>query len=101
MRSTLLGLLAILGLVMAGQAGVGQAEGEDAPFRSILLPSGMDEPSYIPPPPGVFGVSGQSVSAATASNIVVEYIGFTPEAQAAFEFAVTIWESRISSPVPI
>lgn len=101
MRSTLLGLLAILGLVMAGQAGVGQAEGEDAPFRSILLPSGMDEPSYIPPPPGVFGVSGQSVSAATASNILVEYIGFTPEAQAAFEFAVTIWESRISSPVTI
>ncbi len=35
------------------------------------------------------------------STFIVEYIGFTPEAQAAFDHAVSIWESLISSPRPI
>ena len=35
------------------------------------------------------------------SSIVVEYIGFEAEAQAAFQYAVEIWERLIASPVPI
>jgi len=35
------------------------------------------------------------------STINVTYNGFTPEARAAFEYAVDIWESLIESPVPI
>lgn len=35
------------------------------------------------------------------SNFVVNYIGFTPEAQAAFQHAVDIWAHIIESPVPI
>lgn len=36
-----------------------------------------------------------------SSTIEVEYFGFTPEAQASFAEAVAIWESLITSPVPI
>ena len=35
------------------------------------------------------------------SNFVVNYDGFTPEAQAAFQYAVDIWAHIIESPVPI
>lgn len=35
------------------------------------------------------------------SNFVVTYLGFTPEAQAAFQHAVDIWAHIIESPVPI
>ena len=35
------------------------------------------------------------------SNFVVTYVGFTPEAQAAFQYAVDIWAHIIESPVPI
>ena len=35
------------------------------------------------------------------ADINVTYNGFTPEAQAAFEYAVDIWETQISSTVPI
>lgn len=36
-----------------------------------------------------------------SSNFVVTYIGFTPEARAAFQKAVDIWESLLSSPIDI
>ncbi len=35
------------------------------------------------------------------STFVVSYNGFTPDAQAAFQFAVDIWAASIESPVPI
>jgi PKD repeat protein len=37
----------------------------------------------------------------TGSTFVVDYQGFTPEAQAAFQFAVDIWAVLLNSPVPI
>lgn len=37
----------------------------------------------------------------TAANIEVTYTGFSPEAQAAFQHAVEIWESLLVSPVTI
>ncbi|TGD81518.1 T9SS type A sorting domain-containing protein [Hymenobacter wooponensis] len=36
-----------------------------------------------------------------ASRIEVTYTGFTPEAQAAFQYAVDIWQSLLNTPVPI
>lgn len=36
-----------------------------------------------------------------ASRIEVKYTGFTPEAQAAFQYAIDIWQSKLSSPVTI
>ncbi|HAI74695.1 MAG TPA: hypothetical protein DCM08_00470, partial [Microscillaceae bacterium] len=35
------------------------------------------------------------------SRFIVTYNGFTPQARAAFQFAVNIWQSMLSSPVPI
>jgi hypothetical protein len=35
------------------------------------------------------------------ATMTVTYIGFTPQAQAAFQHAVNIWSSQLSSPVPI
>ena len=35
------------------------------------------------------------------ASITVTYTGFTPEARAAFQFAVDIWATQVSSPVPI
>lgn len=39
--------------------------------------------------------------AANRSTIIVTYNGFTPEAQAAFQYAVDIWQTQLISPVPI
>lgn len=38
---------------------------------------------------------------AAQADITVTYTGFTPQAQAAFQFAVDIWKSLLTSPVPI
>jgi len=39
--------------------------------------------------------------AANKATIIVTYTGFTPEAQAAFQYAVDIWQSLLVSDVPI
>jgi hypothetical protein len=41
------------------------------------------------------------LEAPRTANIVVTYTGFTPQAQAAFQHAVNIWSSLITSTVPI
>jgi hypothetical protein len=68
------------------------------PMRMIRLDPQVRQ-RYVPPP-AVFLASAEQVATA---NIQVNYIGseWTPEAQAAFEFAVGIWEVLISSPVTI
>ena len=45
--------------------------------------------------------SGKYVLAPPAANISVNYTGFTPEAQAAFQRAVDIWSSLLIATVPI
>ncbi|MBK5107744.1 MAG: PKD domain-containing protein [Anaerolineales bacterium] len=54
---------------------------------------------YVPPPVEFLKSAEQVASA----NIVVSYNGggWTPEAQNAFEFAVGIWETLITSPITI
>ena len=54
---------------------------------------------YVPPPVEFLKSAEQSAGA----NIVVSYNGggWTPEAQNAFEFAVGIWETLITSPITI
>ncbi len=55
-------------------------------------------PTKVAPPASFSTVAGRTKS----STIEVEYSsGFTPQAQAAFQFAVDIWESLLSSPVTI
>ncbi len=53
-------------------------------------------PEFIPPPTESLRTASQS------TNIVIDYIGtWDPQAQAAFEYAVGIWEGLIVSPVQI
>lgn len=49
--------------------------------------------SYVPPP------AAQATPA--SASFVISYTGFTPEAQAAFQYAANIWSTRLNSPVPI
>ncbi|MEI6043926.1 MAG: hypothetical protein WCS37_05995 [Chloroflexota bacterium] len=63
----------------------------------VLLSSGKDEPAQILPPSSF---SRQAAGLSTA-NMTVTYSGFTPKAQAAFQYAVNIWAALISSPVEI
>ena len=55
------------------------------------------------PPPAAFLRSLASPEQAATTTIVVNYngAGWTAEAQTAFEFAADIWETLITSPVPI
>lgn len=76
------------------------AEDDGAGYLATLLASGEDHPSIVPPPWGA-GVSAEQAAVPATSDIVVSYEGFPADAQAAFEYAVRVWETWISSPVPI
>ncbi|AJT41808.1 hypothetical protein [Psychromicrobium lacuslunae] len=56
------------------------------------------KPTYVGPTQNTLS---RSALAAPTATFQVNYTGFTPEAQAAFQRAVDIWASKISSPVPI
>ena len=59
-----------------------------------------DGPAAVPAEPGTFRTS-YDPSIPRATTFVVNYTGFTPEAQAAFQRAVDIWAQHIESTVPI
>ncbi|MBD2767521.1 T9SS type A sorting domain-containing protein [Hymenobacter sp. BT664] len=52
-------------------------------------------------PPAAYLEQQRTGRRATAATIQVTYTGFTPQAQAAFQRAVDIWQSILSSPVTI
>jgi hypothetical protein len=62
----------------------------------ILIADDYDAGTYVGPPP--FAAKREASRSAT---IEVTYNGFTPQARAAFQYAVDIWERHISSNVPI
>ena len=64
---------------------------------SVCYASGIVEKSFIPPPIEILLKS----NAEKKSDIIVTYSLFPANAKAAFEYAVTIWESIIESDVPI
>ncbi|MFD2574015.1 T9SS type A sorting domain-containing protein [Spirosoma soli] len=55
----------------------------------------------LPPDAFVKGRRNPKARQAPTAQILVTYTGFTPEAQAAFQYAVDIWAQLIVSPVPI
>lgn len=63
--------------------------------RVELRASGEQVATFVPPPDAL---GGPRIAATTFS---VSYSGFTPQAQAAFQRAVDIWSSLLTSPVPI
>ena len=90
------GLAALVGLTLVP----GASSAETAP-RSL---PGTQVPVYAGPTGGaptvVEDVPSASKAAPTAS-FVVTYSGFTPEAKAAFQRAVTVWASKLSTSVPV
>src|SRR5690606_21252929 len=52
-------------------------------------------------PPESFLRKGPSNGRTKSASIHVEYFGFTEEAKQAFEYATSIWESFLTSPVEI
>lgn len=56
--------------------------------------------TFVKPPKRVINANSINGRMAT-SQIIVNYSGFSPEAKAAFQYAVDIWESVIVSEVPI
>jgi hypothetical protein len=74
------------------------------PIAAKVMSSPLDVCTLYPGPshdhPPVLKSLSASSKTATA-NIEVDYEGFTPEAQAAFQRAVDIWETHIRSSVPI
>jgi hypothetical protein len=69
---------------------------DTAPRGLILLDEVSEAAPFVPPP------EQYTRNAPQTANIVVNYIGgWDAQAQAAFEYAVGIWETLVSSPVPI
>lgn len=64
----------------------------------------VDANTYVPPAKEVevaLKAKSSRTTAGTSTTFIVTYDGFTPEAQKAFQQAVDIWATIISSPVPI
>jgi hypothetical protein len=61
---------------------------------------GMDEVNKVFTPPAVISDNLKS-GTTTTGNITVTYVNFPEEARVAFEYAVSIWERCIISPVTI
>ncbi len=68
---------------------------------SIICYAGEERSTHIPPPESFRKLRENAVGRTKTATFEVTYFGFTPEAQAAFQYAVEIWETQISSPVPI
>lgn len=82
-----------------------QAELTDAPMINVdwdvckYYPEAETRQSYIPVSNDIM----QKIASrgTNCSDFIVSYNGFTPQAQAAFQFAVDIWANSLESSVPI
>ncbi len=98
MKKTLLLLLAMTAL--RGLPGAAQTTNpvfEMRPGELTVCPSRPETMNTRVAPPVAF-LRG---AAATGAEITVTYNGFTPQARAAFQYAVDIWKTQLSSSVPI
>jgi hypothetical protein len=68
---------------------------------TICYAHAKDEHTRLPLPAAYLEQQRTGQRRSTAANIIVTYTGFTPQAQAAFQHAVDIWESLLVSPVTI
>lgn len=102
MRFQRIHLYILAGLIVLGFGSVAQILQAQQESQPEIVPSYL-VPLYAKSSPDVGRVLPRpdlqnSVQSAT---ITVSYNGFTPEAQAAFQYAVDIWAREISSPIPI
>lgn len=62
--------------------------------RGMLVATGSESPSHVPAP-ALLPADDRT------ADFIVNYSGFSPEAQTAFQYAVDIWSGLITSDVPI
>ena len=94
-------LLALLLFLMFVEENYGQESWKKSGIRfpvPICYGSNESHPSFIAPSIKPEGLKSASLQ---KSTIDVTYIGFSAEAQAAFQYAVDIWKELVYSPVPI
>jgi len=97
MKRTLISILCILAIISAsGQ----QNLTEDITEAQTPVNIGLEEVNQVFTPPAVINQNLKSGDA-NRGDITVTYINFPEEAKIAFEYAVSIWEQSIYSPVPI
>jgi hypothetical protein len=95
MKWTLLAVL--LGIAVSNASGQ-KSIGESIVTSPVNIPLDEVNKTYVAPPKKFVHLkSGQTNQA----NIEVSYVNFPANAKQAFEYAVSIWESLISSPVTI
>ncbi len=94
-------MIILLVAVFSSLSGMSQKMWQKSPLKAdppVCYASGLVEKSYVPPPREFLE---QLKSAGSSADIVVNYIGFPDSVKNAFEYAISIWESLLSSPVPI
>jgi hypothetical protein len=67
-------------------------------IQRVVIAEERANPMFIPPPPQFFSKARNRTNAATFN---VTYTGFTAQQQAAFQYAVDIWASLVTSTVTI
>lgn len=90
MRST-----AICALFFAASSLAAQVEFESVPAPRGVVVSSAAEGTYSVPAPVLLPAEQRT------ADFIVNYSGFSPEAQTAFQYAVDIWSGLITSDVPI
>jgi len=73
---------------------------EDIAESQTPVNIGLEEVNQVFTPPAV-NIENLKSGATNTGNIIVTYVNFPEEAKIAFEYAVSIWEKSIYSPVPI
>ena len=97
MKRTLISILCILSIISAsGQ----QNLTEDIAETQTPVNIGLEEVNQVFTPPAVINQNLKSGSV-NRGNINVTYVNFPEEAKIAFEYAISIWEQSVYSPVPI
>lgn len=98
-KYTLITLIALLVATFA------HAQVKRAKLPPVVCPVNPNHSAHHVPPPQSFlkNHNHRVASARTTKNaeIIVEYNGFSPEAEEAFQYAVDIWASLLYSDVPI
>ena len=101
-RSITLSLLVISAMILLGstlhlaRSAAGAGETVILPGRLTILRAGPNGPhSFVQP------IRQRALDAPANATFQVTYNGFTPQAQAAFQAAVDIWATQITSAVPI
>lgn len=95
MKRTLVSILCVLAIISAQGQKRTITEGIEG-TSPINIGLNQVNKTFIAPSQGLLKSASQK-----KSDFIVTYVGFPEEAKAAFEYAVELWESQISSTVPI